>query len=64
MGESRRSEGIEEEEDPKGPLKVQGQLKSPWDWQKPKKGTYPSVESNGAGDLNIEGDWEGPIELF
>ena len=64
MGESRRGEGIEKEEDPKGPLKGQGQLKSSWDWQKPKKGTYPSVGSNGPGDLNIEGDWEGPIELF
>ena len=64
MGESRRGEDIKEEEDPKGPLKGQGQLKSPWDQQKHKKETYPAVGSKGPGDLNIEGDWEGPIELF
>ena len=64
MGESRKSEDIGEEEDPKVPSKGQGQLKSPWDQQNPKKGTYPAVGSNGPGDLNIEGIWEGPIELF
>ena len=32
MGESRRSENIEGEENPKGPPEGQGQLKSPWDW--------------------------------
>ena len=64
MGESRRSEDPEGEKDPKGPLKGQGQLKSPWDRQKPKKGTYPTVGPKGPGDLNLEGDWEGPIELF
>ena len=31
---------------------------------KPKKGQYPAVGSHGPGDLNVEGDWEGPIELF
>ena len=31
MGGSRRMEGIEQEEDPKGPPKGQGQLKSLWD---------------------------------
>ena len=60
IGGSRRTESPEEEEDPRG----QGQLKSPWDRQKPKKGTYPSVGPNGPGDLNVEGDWEGPIDLF
>ena len=61
-GGSKRSGGTEEEEgeDPKG----QVQLRSPWDRTKPKKGTYPTVGPNGPGDLNIEGDWEGPIELF
>ena len=63
-GGSRRIEGTEEEEDPKGPPKGQGQLKSPWDRQKPKKGTYPSVAPNGPGNLNVDGDWESPIELF
>ena len=29
-----------------------------------KKGTYPKVGPTGPGDLNLEGDWEGPIELF
>lgn len=62
MGGSKRPEdtGEEEEEDPKG----QDLLKSPWDHTKPKKGTYPTVGPNGPGDLNIPGDWEGPIELF
>ena len=64
MGESRRSEDVEREEDPRGPPEGQGQLKPPWDQQKPKKRTYPAVGPNGPGDLNIEGDWEGPIELF
>ena len=59
-GGSKRTEGPDEEEDPGG----QGQLKSPWDRSKPKKGTYPSVGPNGPGDLNVEGDWEGPIDLF
>ena len=59
-GGSRRTEGPGKEEDPKG----QGQLKSPWDRPKPKKGTYPSVGPNGPGDLNVEGDWEVPIDLF
>ena len=59
-GESRREGDIEEEEDPKD----QGQLKSPWDRPKPKKGAYPSVGPMGPGDLNVEGDWERPIELF
>ena len=45
MGESRRGEDIEEEEDPKGPPKGQGKPKSPWDQQKHKKETYPSVGS-------------------
>ena len=31
---------------------------------KPEKGTYPFVGSAGPGDLDVEGDWEGPIELF
>ena len=61
-GGSKRVGGTDEKEgeDPKG----QGQLKSPWDQTKPKKGTYPSIGSSGPGDLNIEGDWKGPIELF
>ena len=64
MGGSKRSRASEEEEDPKGPPESQGQLKSPWDRPKPKKGTYPKVGPKGPGDLNLEGDWEGPIELF
>ena len=59
MGESRRPRDIGEE-DPKG----QRSSKSPWDCTKPKKGTYPAAGPNGPGDLNIPGDWEGPIELF
>ena len=59
-GGSKITEDPEEEEDPEG----QGQLKSPWDQTKPKKGTYSSVGPRGPGDLNVEGDWEGPIELF
>ena len=59
-GGSKRTEDPEEEEDSEG----QGQLKSPWDRPKPKKGTYPSVAPRGPGDVNVEGDWEGPIELF
>ena len=59
-GGSKRTEDPEEEED----LEGQGQSKSPWDQPKPKKGTYPSVGPMGPGDLNVEGDWEGPIELF
>ena len=54
----------EEKEDPKGPPKSRGQLKSPWDRSKPKKGTYPKVGPKGPGDLNLEGDWDGPIDLF
>ena len=61
MGESRWSEDMEREEGPPG---GQGQPKPPWDRQKPKKGTYPAAGPNGPGDLNIEGNWEGPIELF
>ena len=64
MGESRRSEDLEREEDPKGPPKSQGQLEPPWNQLKLKKGTYPKVGLKGPGDLNLEGDWEGPIELF
>ena len=60
MGESRRPGDTEEEEDPKG----QESSESPWDRTKPKKGTYPTVGPNGPGNLNIQGDWEGPIELF
>ena len=64
IGESRGREDPEREKDPKEPSKGQGQLKSPWDQQKPKKGTYPTVGSKGPGNLNVEGDWEGPIKLF
>ena len=64
MGESRRSEDPEGEKYPKGSPKGQGQLKPPWDRLKPKKGTYPKVGLKGPGDLNLEGDWEGPIKLF
>ena len=64
MGGSKRSRASEEEEDPKGPPESQGQLKSPWDRPKPKKGTYPKVGPKGPGDLNLEGDWEGPIRAF
>ena len=59
MGESRRP-GDTEEGDPKG----YESLGSPWDRTKPKKGTYPTVGPNGPGSLNLQGDWEGPIELF
>ena len=59
MGESRRPEDTEEEV-PEG----QGSSRSPWERTKPKKGTYPAVGPNGPGDLNVPGDWEGPIELF
>ena len=34
------------------------------DFTKSKKVDYPAVGPNGPGDLNIEGDSEGPIELF
>ena len=64
MGESRGREDPGWRKDPKGPSEVKGQLKSPWDRQKPKKGTYPTVGSKGPGDLNMEGNWEGPIKLF
>ena len=63
-GGSKRGMEREEREDPKGPPKAQGQLKTLWDRPKPKKGTYPKVGPKGPGDLNLEGDWEGPIELF
>ena len=59
-GEVRRKGDIDEEEDPED----QSQLESHWDQTKPKKGTYPFVGSMGPGDLDVEGDWEGPIELF
>ena len=63
-GGSMRRIDQEEEEDPRGPSKSQGQLKSPWDRPKPRKGSYPKIGLKGPGDLNLEGDWEGPIELF
>ena len=63
MGGFKRS-GDPEGEDPKGLPKSQGLLEPPWNWSKPKKGTYPKVGLKGPGDLNLEGDWEGPIELF
>ena len=63
-GGSMRSKEQEEKEDPRGPSKSQGQLKSPWDRPKLRKGSYPKIRSKGPGDLNLEGDWEGPIELF
>ena len=63
-GGSKRSMEQEEKEDPRGPPKSRGQLESPWDRPKPTKGTYPKVGPKGPGDLNLEGDWEGPIELF
>ena len=31
---------------------------------RPKKGDYTALRPNEPGELNIEGDWEGPIELF
>ena len=37
MGESRRSEDIKREENPRGPPGGQGQLKPPLDWQSPKR---------------------------
>ena len=37
LGESRGREDPEKEKDPKRPSEGQGQLKSPWDRQKPKK---------------------------
>ena len=63
-GGSMRSKEQEEKEDPRGPSKSQGQLKSPWDRPKLRKGSYPKIRSKGPGDLNLEGDLEGPIELF
>ena len=61
--ESREEKETWEEgeiEDPEN----QEELESPWDRPKPKKGVYPTLGSHGPGELNIEGDWEGPIELF
>ena len=58
-GGSKRTKGPGKEEDPEG----QGQLTSLWDQSKPKAGTYPSVGPDGPGDLNVEGDWEGPIDF-
>ena len=63
-GGSKRIMEQEEQEDPRGPPKSRSQLESPWDRPKPTKGTYPKVGPKGPGDLNLEGDWEGPIELF
>ena len=60
-GGSKRTGGTEEKEGEYP--QSQGQLKSPWGRTKRKKGTYPTAGPNGPGDLNIEGDWEGPIEL-
>ena len=31
---------------------------------RPKRGEYLAVGPYGPGDPNVEGDWEGPIELF
>ena len=36
----------------------------PLDRPNPTKGNYSKLGYNGPGDLNVEGDWEGPIELF
>ena len=55
-GGSVRSKEQEEKEDPRGPTRSQGQLKSAWDRPKPKKGTYPKIGPKGPGDLNLEGD--------
>ena len=49
-----RQRGQKESENPTGSLEK----------SKPKKGDYPTLGPHGPGDLNVEGDWEGPIELF
>ena len=56
-GPPRDSLDTEEQEEPtdKGTQKK---------FTKPKRGDYPAVGPLGPGDLNVEGDWEGPIELF
>ena len=59
-GGSKRTEDPDEVEDPEG----QEEPKSFWDQPKPKKGTYLSVGPHGPGDLDVEGDWEGAIDLF
>ena len=59
-GGSKRTEDPDEIEDPED----QDEPRSFWDRPKPKKGTYPSVGPHGPGDLDVEGDWEGPIDLF
>ena len=59
-----------EEEEDLGVTLEQGEQKEPenvdlqYDFPKPQKGEYPAVGPNGPGDLKVEGDWEGPIELF
>ena len=68
-GGSRREGGTSEEVDPESQEKPenpedQSALKSSWDQLKPERGTYPAPGPNSPGDLNVEGDWEGPIELF
>ena len=58
---NRSTENSDEtEEDFRDALEQGVQLDRP----RPKKGDYPAVGPSGPGDLNIEGDWEGPIELF
>ena len=69
LGGSRREgrtsgDGDSESQEESENLEDQGDLKSPWDRPKPEKGTYPVLGPNGPGNLNVEGDWEGPIELF
>ena len=60
--EAREEKETGEEVEIENP-EVQEELESLWDRPKPKKGTYPTLGSYGPGELNIEGDWEGPIEL-
>ena len=67
LGGSRREGSTSGDGDPESQeesenLEDQGDMKTPWDRPKPEKGTV--LGPSGPGDLNVEGDWEGPIELF
>ena len=63
MHESREEKKTGEEVEIENP-ENQEELESLWDRPKPEKGAYPTLRTHGPGELNIEGDWEGPIELF
>ena len=60
LGGTLEQRDQEESENSEGPESVS----LPLDRPKSKKGDYPALGPNGPGDLNVEEDWEGPIELF